>query len=161
MGELCSNFTKILKRYNRSISELFILLTMLRQPFSVFFCFHPRILLKPKPNQPIYRHRVSNFYRIFAAATSSCVAIGLMLSINHLYEMPVIRPSPINPSNSSLSDTVPIAIYDITRCVTPDARLSSNVIHASLLYCRRTLLLSRVLTYRTIRVNCYGHLVYI
>lgn len=59
------------------------------------------------------------------------VAIGLTLSINHPYEMPVIRPSPINPSNSSISGTVPNAMYDITR-VTPDARLSSNVTYASL-----------------------------
>ena len=70
-------------------------------------------------------------FLIFIAFLQHRVAIGLMLSINHLYEMPVIRPSFINPSNSSLSGTVPKAIYDITSSVTPDARLSSNVIYAS------------------------------
>lgn len=87
----------------------------------------------------IYWNKVSRYvcievpiFIVFLQQQRHRVAIGLTLSINHLYEMSVIRPSPINPSNSSLSGTVPIAIYDIARCVTPDARLSSNVIYASL-----------------------------
>lgn len=72
-------------------------------------------------------------YRILQQQRHQRVAIAWKLSINHLYEMSVIRPSPINPSNSSLSDTVPIATYDIMRRVAPDTRLSSNVIYASLL----------------------------